>query len=280
MKRLKIGLVQANFRSAFRETVPEIARIARNRPTMGREDFEFNQRLLISLARQAVAEGAELLVSSESYLDGWSADCDTVKRVATTIPGPETDNLCAIAAELGMWMCIGLFEKKGSKLFNSAALLSSDGQVRGVYRKTHETKQVLAKMPYDLGDELPVFETPWGVVGILVCHDRWYPEAARALRQKGAKLILNPVAAGIFSPYHMYHDIHTCVLRTQAYTNGLFWASCNCANHGGHSLVIAPDGSVIAEAAAGQEVLIADLDPAEHGRYDFVSNVRQGLYNV
>lgn len=278
MRRFKVGLLQGVFRSAFKETIPEIARVARPQAQMGPEDFRYNHGLLIALAREAAGKGADLVLGPESYLDGWSARPDVLQAVATTIPGPEVDELCATAGELGVWMCAGLFERKGRDIYNSVVLLSSGGRIEGIYRKTHETAGVLRDMPYTLGDALPVFETPWGTVGILVCHDRWYPEAVRTLRSKGAGVVLNPVATAAFSPYHPYSDIHRCVLRAHAYQNALFWISCNGANHGGHSLVVAPDGRVVAEASGEQEVAVVDLDADACEGYDFMSNLRVGLY--
>ena len=276
---MRIGLLQGNFRSSFPETVPEIAKIANFQEEMGPEDFRYNQQLLITLAREAAAGGAQLLLGPETYLDGWSFRADVYQQSATTIPGPEIDELAELAAELKVWICVGLFEKAQGKLFNSAALLSAQGKLVGIYRKTHETKNVLQKMPYDLGHDLPVFESPWGRIAVLICHDRWYPEAARTLRHKGAQLILNPVAAGVFWPGHKYYDIHRAVLRSQAYLNGLFWAGCNHANHGGHSLLIGPDGRIIAEAGDRQRVLLAELDLQAHSSYDFLSNLHPGLYD-
>ena len=277
MKRLKIALIQANFRSAFQETIPEIAAKARNQAELGPEDVRSNQDLFIKMVREAASSGANLVLSSESYLDGWSARSDILQRIAARIPGPETEELGALAKELGVWICAALFERDSPDIYNSAILLSAGGLIAGHYRKTHETKQVLTEMPYRLGGNLPVFETSWGKVGILVCHDRWYPEAVRTLRRRGAELILNPVAAGAHSPYHRYHEISHCVLRAQAYLNGVFWASCNCANHGGHSVIMAPDGSVLAEASEEECILMATLDPEAFSSYDFVSNLRDHL---
>jgi deaminated glutathione amidase len=280
MKRLKIGLLQGNFRSAFSETIPEIACVAEPRGQMSAEDFRYNQQLLIVLAREAALAGADLVVGPESYVDGWSANFEILCTAATEIPGPITDEVCAAAAELRIWMCVGLFEKDQGKVFNSAVLISSEGEIVGTYRKTHETKSVLAGMPYALGNRLPVFETAWGKIGILICHDRWYPEAVRTLRCRGAELILNPVATAVFSPHHRYYEIHRCALRAQAYQNGIFWASCCGSNHGGHSLVISPDGRVVAEASSAQQTLIVEVDPRAHGSYDFISNLQAGLYRI
>jgi predicted amidohydrolase len=280
VRRLKIGLLQGNFRSAFPETIPEIARVAQPREQMSVDDFRYNQQLLILLAHEAALAGADLVVGPESYLDGWSANFEILCAAATEIPGAITEELCAVAAELRIWMCVGLFEKAEGKIFNSAVLISSEGKNVGTYRKTHETVSVLARMPYVLGDRLPIFETAWGKLGILICHDRWYPEAVRTLRCRGAELILNPAATAVFSPHHRYHEIHRCALRAQAYQNGIFWVSCCGSNHGGHSLVISPDGTVVTEASGAQQALVVEVDPGAHGNYDFVSNLRAGLYQI
>jgi len=278
MKPLRIAFLQANFRSSFPEKIPAIARVARPGKQMRLEDYEFNHRLLLSLARQAKAKGADIVVGSESYLDGWSFARGSLPRIALAVGDRPVDDLRRAARELRLWMCIAFMEKTKRTIYNSALLISSSGKIAGHYRKTHETKDVLKKMPYKLGDDLPVFNTPWGKIGILICHDRWYPENARTLRVKGAELILNPTATAVFNPCHKYHDIHRCTQRALAYANGLFWASCNSANHGGHSILIGPDGSVIAEARPTQQVLIADLDLKKYSRYDFISNLRPKLY--
>ena len=148
-------------------------------------------------AQCAACHGAKLLLTPESYLDGWSFDKDILDRVATTVPGPQTEELGSLARHLGVWLCVAMFVREDGQVFNAAVIIDDSGGVQGIYRKTHETRPVLESMPYDLGGDLPVFDTPWGVVGVLICHDRWYPEAARALRRRGAEMILNPVAAAI-----------------------------------------------------------------------------------
>ena len=278
MKPLRIALLQANFRSSFPEQLAPIARVACPRTKMAPEDYDFNHQRLISLVRKAAGAGAEIAVSPESYVDGWSVAPGTMRTASFSIDSRRAQELCQVAKESRLWLCAGFLEESDEAIYNSALLSSSSGEIVGHYRKTHETKDVLEKMPYQLGDELPVFGSPWGKVGVLICHDRWYPENARTLRLKGAELILNPTAASVFSPHHEYHDIHRCVQRSQAYVNGLFWASCNSANHGGHSVIVAPDGSVMAEGGDEEELVIAELNPDAYSRYDFVANRRSELY--
>ena len=280
MRRFKVGLLQGVFRSAFKETIPEVARVARPQAKMGPEDFRYNHGLLISLAREAAGKGANLVLGPESYLDGWSARLDLLQAVATTIPGPEVDELCATAEALGVWMCAGLFERKGRDIYNSVVLLSSGGRIEGIYRKTHETAGVLEDMPYTLGDAAAgIRDTLGGRWASWCATTDGTPRRWRTLRGKGGRGGSQPGLPLLrFSPYHPYSDIHRCVLRAHAYQNALFWISCNGANHGGHSLVVAPDGRLVAEASGEQEVPVVDLDPDAYGGYDFVSNLRVDLY--
>ena len=278
MNPLTIGLIQGNFRNAFYEKISELHRLSDYRETLGAEDFDCNQERLIALIRSAVVEGAEMVLTPESYLDGWSFDREILDRVAVPPDSRYVKQLRHLASELGVWICAGLFMREDDKIYNSAILIDSSGAIALTYRKTHETNGVMEEMPYDLGNELSVAETPWGRVGSLVCHDRWYPECYRALRLKGAEMILNPVAASTFWPGHTYFDIHRCTLQSHAYGNALFLASCNSANHGGHSVIVAPDGTIAASAGQGEEVLITRLDPATYSSYDFTSTRRPMIY--
>ncbi len=278
MKPLAIGLLQGNFRNAFREKIPEVQAASDYRETLNAEDFEHNQQKLAALIRSAASDGADLVLSPESYLDGWSYDRDILDRVAVPVDSTVVTRLRELAAELAVWICAGLFLRDGEKIFNAAVLIDAGGSITMTYRKTHETAEVMEQMPYDLGDELPVVDTPWGKAGILICHDRWYPEAYHALRLKGAEFILNPTAGPTFWPGHSYHEIHRCCLRAHAYGSSVFLACCNSANHGGHSVIIAPDGSIVAEAGEGEEVLVSRLDSDDYSSYDFMSRRRPTLY--
>lgn len=280
MKPLTIGLLQGNFRNAFHETIPDVRRGSDYRETLGTKDFDHNQGALLDLVRSAASDGAEMVLTPESYLDGWSFDSGILAEVAVTLDSDYVKQLRNIASELSVWICAGLFLREEDRLTNSAILIDSAGSIALLYRKTHETDGVLDQMPYDLGNDLCVAATPWGQAGILICHDRWYPEAYRTLRLKGAEFILNPVAAPTFWPGHPYYDIHRCTLRSHAYANGLFLACCNAANHGGHSMIVAPDGTIAAEANQGEEILVSRMYPASHSGYDFLSRRRPSIYHL
>jgi predicted amidohydrolase len=281
MKKLTVAIAQGYFRTAF--GVPTIEAIDNTCPrmaTLGDEDFAFNRRLLSEMVKEAGKEGAQLVLSPECCIDGWSFNAGLMHKSAVEIPGPEADFLCNLAVEAGVWLCAGMFTRIDGKVRNSAVLVADDGRTAGIYHKTHETKDVLGQMGYELGDSLSVFDSPWSKIGILICHDRWYPTAAMTLAARGAELILNPSAGAVFHPGHKYNGMNTCMIRCQAYSNQLFWVNCNSAAFGGHSLIVGPDGSTIASGSGEQQVVVAELDPEKFSRYDFRSNLRGELYQL
>ncbi len=280
MESIIVGLIQGNFRNAFQEKHVQIRRISDYKETMGYPDFVHNHKLLVRLIRDAAKKGAQLVITPESYLDGWSAQDNLLKQVATTIDGVFVEELKALALDLGIWICVGLFIKEEARLYNEALLIDAAGVLTHAYRKTHETGDVLKQMPYDLGDELAVADAPWGKTGLLICHDRWYPENYRTLRVRGAEVILNPVMSATLWPGHPYFEIHRATIRSHAYANSLFILSCNGANHGGHSFVVAPDGSVVCEGGQEQEVVLCGIDPSKYGSYDFISNLNPDIYAI
>ena len=109
MSKLTIGLLQANFISAFNEPNADIRKIAHIKSDLTEEDFQHNHRLLIELINQAAGKGAQLVLAPESYRDGWSARSDIIEKAAVAIPGPEIEELCKAAKGSNVWVCVGLY---------------------------------------------------------------------------------------------------------------------------------------------------------------------------
>ena len=105
MADLTIGILQGNFRSCFDEKYAHVAAVADRVAEMGEAEFRHNFELLKRLARREAEQGAQLVLGPESFLDGWSAKWDVIRRVATPVPGPVTRELCALARELSLWLC-------------------------------------------------------------------------------------------------------------------------------------------------------------------------------
>jgi predicted amidohydrolase len=278
LKPLNIGLLQGNFRNCFKEKAPEIQNLSNYRNRLSTQDFQFNQKKLLNMITITASRGADIIITPESYLDGWSCNFEVINQTAVFIDDPYVNELQESANKYGVWLCAGLFLRIEEDIFNSAILINSEGSIALIYHKTHETKDVLKQMPYTLGHELSTVQTPWGKIGILICHDRWYGENYRTLRKIGAELVLNPVASATFWPGHPYHNIHSASLRCHTYSNSIFLASCNSTNHGGHSMITAPDGSIAAKAGLEEEILIFHLDESSYDKYNFISNLRPDIY--
>lgn len=186
-------------------------------------------------ARRAADLGAKFVVTPETCLDGYVCHQPGLTKekftpLAETCEGPSISRLRRLADELDLYLCVGFSELEGGDLFNTALLLGPDGQIVGKYRKTHGVEDL-----YKPGDDLPVFDTPYGKVGILICYDRQLPETARRLAEKGAELILIPSNG-------MWGRMNDAMLRTRAYENGVYIVFA----HPRDGLVIDPGGRIIA----------------------------------
>jgi predicted amidohydrolase len=185
--------------------------------------------------RRAAALGAKIVVTPETCLDGYVCHQQGLTHekfceLAEQETGPRIARLREVARELDLYLCVGFSELESTQLYNTALLIGPDGETVGKYRKTHGVEPL-----YEIGDELPVFETRYGKVGILICFDRQLPETARSLAAQGAELILIPSNG-------MWGRMNDALLRTRAYENGLFLVFA----HPRDGLVIDPGGRVLA----------------------------------
>jgi N-carbamoylputrescine amidase len=203
--------------------------------------------------------------------------------LAVSIPGPETDQYASLAAELGIVLVTSLFEKRASGLYhNTAVVFDTDGTIAGRYRKKHipDDPAYYEKFyftPGDLGFE-PI-QTSLGKLGVLVCWDQWYPEAARMMALKGAELLIYPTAIGWESSdtaeeRMRQQDAWFTVQRGHAVANGLPLIAVNRVGYEadpsgqtngiqfwGHSFVAGPQGEVLAQASDNEPcLLLVDID--------------------
>lgn len=165
-------------------------------------DREENVRRLQHKIRQLAQEGAELIVMQE--LHNGLYFCQTEDTVifeqAETIPGPSTDSFGLLAKELGVVIVLSLFEKRAAGLYhNTAVVIEKNGTIAGKYRKMHipDDPAYYEKFYFTPGDlGFHPIETSVGKLGVLVCWDQWYPEAARLMALAGAELLIYPTAIG------------------------------------------------------------------------------------
>lgn len=179
--------------------------------------------------REAAAQGVDLVVFPEEALIGFGPcpvcqsgerrHCDYHHGLAETVPGPSTERVAALAKELDVYVVFGLAERDANDpevLYNAAAFVGPDG-IQGSYRKLHlgSLPWVSEGVTYTPGDALPVFETRFGPVGVLICYDFWFnPELSRLLALKGARLILN-CCATFKGPGKRHYLVNTTTVRAQ-----------------------------------------------------------------
>src|SRR4051812_25399482 len=208
---------------------------------------------------------------------------------AEPVPGPITDAFAAKAREFGVVAVLNLFERDHNRTFDCSPVIDADGTLLGRTRMIHITEYACFHEQgyYTPGDTgAPVYDTQAGRIGVAICYDRHYPEYMRALAIAGADLVVVPQAGAVGEwPDGLYE----AEMQVASFQNGYYTALCNrvgeeeCLTFSGESFVCAPDGRVIARAAAGEDaILYADLDVAEtgrsHARRLFLRDRRPDLY--
>lgn len=240
-------------------------------------DIEANIARLQQQIRVCAAQGAELIVLQELHNGLYFCQVEetAVFDQAETIPGPSTDSFGALAKELGVVLVLSLFERRAPGLYhNTAVVLEKDGTIAGKYRKMHipDDPAYYEKFyftPGDLGFE-PI-DTSVGRLGVLVCWDQWYPEAARLMAMRGAELLIYPTAIGWESTdaaeeKERQRDAWVTVQRGHAVANGLPVVSVNRVGYEkdpsgqtngiqfwGNSFVAGPQGELLAVFSQEEE---------------------------
>jgi predicted amidohydrolase len=240
-------------------------------------DKEANFATIDRLTSRCAEQGAELVVMPEGFLEGYVVKEPGMNRerflaLAEPLDGPYVDRLKALAHKRGVWLLACFAERQGALAFNSALLITREGGGAGIYRKTH-IQSGGDPHYYAPGEDLPVFQTPWGPTGVMICYDRQFPEVPRALMRQGARLILNPA-------WGQFGEMNEAMMRTRARENGIFIAFVHVKG----TLVIDPEGTVLARTGPRDETLVhkIDLDHVDRlrreGSYPFRDHRRQDLY--
>ena len=250
----------------------------------GSADAHDNQKRIAEKVRSLAAAGAKLIVNQELH-DGLyfcqTEDVDTC-GLAVSIPGDSTDFYGALARETGTVIVTSLFERRTAGLYhNTAVVFERDGTIAGKYRKMHipDDPAYYEKFyftPGDLGFE-PI-DTSVGRLGVLVCWDQWYPEAARLMALRGAEILIYPTAIGWESSdtpeeQERQREAWTTVQRGHAVANGLPVVTVNRvgkesdpsgATNGiqfwGSSFVVGPQGEFLYRAGTEEECVTVDVD--------------------
>ena len=252
------------------------------------DDRDAQLEASVAQVRAAAAQGAQIICLQELFNSPYFCKSTHADRfdLAEPIPGPTTDRMQALAKELEVVVIVPIFERQGPGVYrNSAAIIDADGSLMGVYRKMHIPDDPLYHEKYYFvpGDAtaesggFKVWNTRYAKVGVLICWDQWYPEAARITALLGAEVIFFPTAIG-WHPAEKDEwglaqvEAWRTIQRSHAIAYGVFTASPNRVGHEdepgtegieffGHSFVCDPFGRTLAEAGTEPEVLVVKCDP-------------------
>jgi N-carbamoylputrescine amidase len=250
-------------------------------------DVDYNVEKAIAKTREAAAQGAQIVCLQELFKSLYFCDVEDHANfnLGEAIPGPTTDLLGALAKELGIVIIASLFEKRAPGLYhNTTAVLDADGSYLGKYRKMHipDDPGYYEKFYFTPGDlGYKVFQTKFGKLGVLICWDQWYPEAARITSLMGAEILFYPTAIGWDTNeqdpainQEQYNAWQT-IQRSHSVANGVYVVSVNRVGREadqlfwGGSFVSNPFGSLMYLASHDQEevkVIELDLDKTEYYR--------------
>jgi N-carbamoylputrescine amidase len=241
---------------------------------------EENFQKAIVKTREAAKKGAQIVCLQELFRSLYFCDVEDYEhfKLAEAIPGPSTDALSKLAAELGIVIIASLFEKRTQGIYhNTTAVLDADGTYLGKYRKMHipDDPSYFEKFYFTPGDlGYKVFKTKFATIGVLICWDQWYPEAARLTALTGAEVLFYPTAIGWATSQdeltnsEQFNAWQT-IQKSHAVANGLHVVSVNrvgfeqngAMKFWGGSFVANPLGRVLFQASHDkEEVEVVEID--------------------
>jgi len=246
-----------------------------------------NLKKTLALVERAAQAGAKIICTQELFRSQYFCQSEDHKnfKLAEKIPGPTTDAFCRLAKKHQVVIIASLFEKRASGVYhNTAAIIDADGALLGIYRKMHIPDDPLFYekfyfTPGDLG--FKAWQTKYAKIGVLICWDQWYPEAARLTAMQGAEILFYPTAIG-WHPGEKkkygfkQHGAWETIQRSHAVANGCYVAVVNRIGHEilpgvggagiefwGQSFVAGTAGEILAKAgAAEEEILLVPVDLA------------------
>jgi N-carbamoylputrescine amidase len=241
------------------------------------KSIEQNLEVTIQEIKESAKKGAQIICLQELFLSTYFCQSQNSNqfKLAETIPGPTTNLLSKLAKELSIVIISPLFEKRTEGIYhNSAVVIDADGSIVGSYRKMHipDDPNFYEKFYFTPGDKgFKCFHTSFGSIGILICWDQWFPEAARLVALSGAQLIFYPTAIGYQDSDSMELNRQIAaweiIQKSHAIANGIFLASVNRVGKEdnltfwGKSFVCDPFGEIIAQASDKKsESLIVECD--------------------
>ncbi|MFM8587663.1 MAG: carbon-nitrogen hydrolase [Bacteroidota bacterium] len=265
MSRFKVGLVQMSCSS----------------------DAKQNMDKAVKGIKDAAKKGANIVCLQELFTSLYFCDVEDYEnfKLAESIPGASTDQLSVLAKELGVVIIASLFEKRTQGIYhNTTAVLDADGTYLGKYRKMHipDDPAYYEKFYFTPGDlGYKVFQTKFAKIGVLICWDQWYPEAARLTSLMGAEILFYPTAIGWATSQDQatndeQFNAWQTIQRSHAVANGVHVVSVNrvgleqegAMKFWGGSFVANPFGRLLSQAShENEEVMVVEIDTQKTDSY-------------
>ena len=250
-------------------------------------DVAGNKAKAISKIREAAKQGAQIICLQELYTSLYFCDVEAYEnfKLAEPIPGKTTDELALLSKELNVVIIASLLEKRAEGLYhNTTAVLDADGTYLGKYRKMHipDDPAYYEKFYFTPGDlGYKVFKTKFATIGVLICWDQWYPEAARITSLMGAEMLFYPTAIGWATSQDEatnteQYNAWQIIQRSHAVANGVPVISVNrvgleqdgLMQFWGGSFVSNPFGTLLYKASHDQEeIAVVDIDTEKSDSY-------------
>ena len=263
------------------------------------QDYNFEQS--ISQIRSAADQGAELICLQELFQSPYFCQTEDHNRfaLAEAIPGRTSQTMAQLAAELKVVIVASLFERRAAGVFHNTALVfDKDGSLAGKYRKMHipDDPGFYEKFYFTPGDQgFLAIDTSIGKIGVCICWDQWFPEAARLTALAGAQILVYPTAIGWLSEDkqdygHSQLNAWQTVMQSHAITNGVYVVAANRVGtesnieFWGNSFIVDPYGNIIAQGTASQNEIVSgtcDLATIETARthWPFLRDRRIDAYS-
>ena len=245
-----------------------------------------NLKKTLAAAEKAAKQGAQIICTQELFRSQYFCQNEDHEnfKLAESIPGPSTDAFQKLARKYKVVIVASLFEKRASGIYhNTAVVIDADGSIKGIYRKMHIPDDPLFYekfyfTPGDLG--FKAWQTRYGKIGVCICWDQWYPEAARLTAMQGAEIIFYPTAIGWHPTEKIEHGANQhgaweLIQRSHAVANGCYVAVANriglekpIGGDGlefwGQSFVAGTSGQILAKGSVDkEEILIVPVDLAK-----------------
>jgi predicted amidohydrolase len=240
--------------------------------------LKVNHRRLMSILEAVAEYGPDVVVTPECFLDGYVATEDSVTRGDLSsygidpVDSPYTREISGWASRSRSWVILGCTRLDLEGAYNSALVFDREGQLVGTYDKIHCQTQDKKFIP---GNRLPVFQSDFGLFGVMICADRRWAETVRTLALKGARVIFNPT-------YGMHDERNLRMMQTRSYESEVFIVF----THPGQSLVTGPTGEVVCNQEAEEttfticEIDLAQADRVRSGESSHLRDRRPDVYEL